>query len=76
MKNLALLFAAVLGTTVLATAAPIKQTKPASTAVVKEVAMVKPATHKTKKAKKEVAKVVATKTETTKAATTKTEVKK
>jgi hypothetical protein len=62
MKNLALVVAAVLGSTVLATAAQIKQTKPATTAA-KEVAMAKPATHKAKKAKKEAVKVVTTKTE-------------
>ena len=68
MKNLALVVA-VLGSTVLATAAPIP-TK-LKTVVVKEVAMVKPATHKAKKAKKEIEKVVVTKT-----VTTKTEAKK
>jgi hypothetical protein len=69
MKNLALVVVAVLGSTVLATAAPtpIKL----KTVVVKEVALTKPVTHKTKKAKKEAVKVV-----TTKIATPKAEVKK
>ncbi|MEO8254876.1 MAG: hypothetical protein ABI554_10875 [Flavobacterium sp.] len=68
MKNLALVFAAVLGSTVLATAAPIKQTKPA-TATAKETVVAKPEAAKThkakkaKKAKKEVAKVETTKAE-------------
>jgi hypothetical protein len=69
MKNLALVIVALLGSTVLATAAPIKQAKPATTAA-KEVAMVKPVTHKAKKAKKEAVK------EVTKTATAKPEVKK
>ena len=60
MKNLALVFAAVLGSTILATAAPIKQTKPA-TATAKETVIAKPQAQKIYKVKKEVVKVVTTK---------------
>ena len=60
MKNLALVFATVLGSTILATAAPIKQTKPA-TAAAKETVIAKPQAQKIHKVKKEVVKVVTTK---------------
>lgn len=60
MKNLVLLFVAVLGISAFATAAPV-QTKPVTP--VKEVAMGKPTTHKHKKAKKAVAKMETSKTE-------------
>jgi len=64
MRKLALLFVVLLGTSVLATAAPI-QTKQA--APVKEVKMAKPATHKAKKAKKPAAAKMEAKAETPKA---------
>jgi len=64
MKNLALALVAVLGTSVLATAAPI-QAKQA--APVKEVKMAKPATHKAKKAKKPAGAKMEAKAETPKA---------
>lgn len=64
MKNLALALVAVLGTSILTTAAPI-QTKQA--APVKEVKMAKPATHKAKKAKKPAAAKMEAKAETPKA---------